>query len=668
MKRFNGRKVFLCLLSVLLVSYQCVTSPCLSMPERTIPPLSDILAASELLSDGDIPVDNSTTQGMTPLYVATNGNNNNSGLSITAPKRNLGAAIEYANSNPGKPIVIYMRGGTYYRPAAYEYLEIQRGNLMITAYPGESVTVRPHFWPNNPTSWGEEVILYSYGPHQNITIRDLTLQGWSCPFVFGAIFNVPPMRNVVIKNIRANEFRKRGSDFITSLFSTNYIGEGYFSGGDFDPSDPGIKYQIEGLILSNIYLENVDLPINIGDEDDANVKGLRISQLEVRNPAQGIGETSASDGLAIVNCDKVLIDNCIIDNIEDDGIDTKSLNVSIVNTLVQGTGRNAVKFWHSGELINSIIYDCTPIDDGAFIITGAGRMINSILMKKSVGYAGTLNYAETSSDKFEVVNSILMDLDHTFYLGTNNLQSENSLYFDMPGGLFSGQTTANSLAELNSLTNCSGNISAKPLFTNPAGEDFRLNSNSPCRDAGTATGVLLPSFDYLGNSRPQGGGYDIGPCEYASATPAHQSNYINLEVTPTSASPGGYILLTFRTDFSHYNYEGLPVDVYLAAVKKPKVTDVPSSVSDVLGGGGVYLYGNKMQSVYRFNGTVREPTWSNIAFPPVAASGSRTISVPSNPAISGDYAFAVVLVLRDTGNFVRTDGLPVENSNFFRIL
>jgi hypothetical protein len=495
-------------------------------PGRSRPALSEILAASEYLFDGDIPEDISTTSGKTPIYVDPRGDDGNSGLSITAPKRHLGAALEYANAHPFTPFVIYLRGGTYYRPADYEYQRIERGDLIITTYPGEAVTIRPHFWPGNPSSWGEEVLFYSCGPYQNITIDGLTLQGWSNPFIFGSRFDQDPMRNLVIKNINANEFRKRGPDFITEFFSTDYVSEGYLPGpDDFDPSDPDLKYQIEGLILSRCFVEEVDIGINVGDEDDANVKGLRISEVEVRNSPQE-GEGNFQDGFALVNCSQVLIDNCRIENAGDDGIDTKSFDVCVINTCVRGTYRNAVKFWHNGELINSIIYDCTPINDGAFIIgEGPARMIHSILMKKSVGYAGTFNYGSAASGRFEIVNSIFADLDHTFYVGGDDLRSLGSLYYDMPGGLFSGTADVETVEDLNLLADCSDNIAADPLLAHPAGGNFAPRTGTPLRDAGVSAGVLLPAFDYYGNPRIQGSAPDPGPIETVSPPLLEKCDY-----------------------------------------------------------------------------------------------------------------------------------------------
>jgi hypothetical protein len=125
--------------------------------------------------------------------------------------------------------------------------------------------------------------------------------------------------------------------------------------------------------------------------------------------------------------------------------------------------------------------------------------------------------------------------------------------------------------------------------------------------------------------------------------------------------------MVWLCDFSTWNYKGVRVDVYLAAIRNPKVQGGPSSVSDALGGGAVYLYGPGMKSVYRYKGKVGKPTYSNVAFPPVATAGSIDITTPTSSSLKGDYLFATAFIRRDTKTFVRTDGKPVENSNLFTI-
>ena len=58
-------------------------------------------------------------------------------------------------------------------------------------------------------------------------------------------------------------------------------------------------------------------------------------------------------------------------------------------------------------------------------------------------------------------------------------------------------------------------VNADPLFVNLSSGDFRLPASSPAINAGVATTITR---DYVGTSRPQGSGYDIGAYEYISGT------------------------------------------------------------------------------------------------------------------------------------------------------
>ena len=72
---------------------------------------------------------------------------------------------------------------------------------------------------------------------------------------------------------------------------------------------------------------------------------------------------------------------------------------------------------------------------------------------------------------------------------------------------------------------------ADPLFVNPAGSDFHIQSASLAKDHGTS--AYAPSTDFGGTSRPQGAGYDIGAYEYAGGGPTP---------TPTPTSGGNLAL------------------------------------------------------------------------------------------------------------------------------
>jgi hypothetical protein len=54
-------------------------------------------------------------------------------------------------------------------------------------------------------------------------------------------------------------------------------------------------------------------------------------------------------------------------------------------------------------------------------------------------------------------------------------------------------------------------VEGDPMFSNPSGGDFHLQSGSPAIDIGSSADA--PFDDYDGMPRPQGGGYDIGAFE-----------------------------------------------------------------------------------------------------------------------------------------------------------
>jgi len=86
---------------------------------------------------------------------------------------------------------------------------------------------------------------------------------------------------------------------------------------------------------------------------------------------------------------------------------------------------------------------------------------------------------------------------------------------------------ANTIAEVNACAwsrcaDASGNISDDPLFVNPGEGDFHLLSGSPCIDAGIdpvpdyidQSFLYLVEFDFEGDARPYGAGWDIGVDEW----------------------------------------------------------------------------------------------------------------------------------------------------------
>jgi uncharacterized repeat protein (TIGR03803 family) len=144
---------------------------------------------------------------------------------------------------------------------------------------------------------------------------------------------------------------------------------------------------------------------------------------------------------------------------------------------------------------------------------------------------------------------------------------------------------------------------------------------------------------------------------FSIALPTPVPNYINLAVSPATVSPGGQVTISYTCDFSQWDYRNQPVDIYLAAIRSPLVSDGPGTVNEALGGGTIYGYNRGMRSVQV---GVRQPTWTRVTFPPVATTGTVKTTIPG-PA--GDWVYATAFRYHGTTIWVRSDGKPVENSN-----
>jgi len=329
------------------------------------------------------------------------------------------------------------------------------------------------------------------------------------------------MRQIVVKNVVARNFTTRGGD--REFFEVPVVFDNVYPGILPDPTSA--HYQLENVILSNVESHGTELGIDVGDENDGTIKGLRISNYRFLNPPVPPDDgQSEKDAIAIVNSYKVLIDSCTISNAIHDGIDLKSYDTVVANTIVEGTGKNGVKFWRNGELINSFLARCaSAYNDGALIAKfGPCRVVNSAIIFKPVGYTGTLGIDENPSDvgSFDIVNSMFLDLAHSTYIVNDRLTSINSVYFNIRDNLFTGGVgSLGNVATLNTRPGSSNNIATDPSLADYLNGNFALRPGSSCIDAGTAAGVLLPSFDYFGRPRIRGSNPDIGPIEYVLEQP-----------------------------------------------------------------------------------------------------------------------------------------------------
>lgn len=155
----------------------------------------------------------------------------------------------------------------------------------------------------------------------------------------------------------------------------------------------------------------------------------------------------------------------------------------------------------------------------------------------------------------------------------------------------------------------------------------------------------------------------LSPLFLYANTAAWGQNYVDLDVDVVN--PNGAIKLTYSCNFDTYNYQGVPVDVYLMAIHNPAISDGPSSIADAFSGGAVQFFRPGMRSSYAPSSGSIAPTFSNVTFPSVPTAGSLIIDTVSTNTYEGNYAIAAVFTRHGSADFIRSDGLPVEMSNEF---
>ncbi len=169
-----------------------------------------------------------------------------------------------------------------------------------------------------------------------------------------------------------------------------------------------------------------------------------------------------------------------------------------------------------------------------------------------------------------------------------------------------------------------GNINADPLFVSSG--DLRLQSGSPCKDSGTASGA--PSEDLRGAARPQASGFDMGAYEFGqvaafSATPLNGLVPQDVQFTDQSAADGPAIT-SWLWNFGDSGTSGAqhPSHTYTA----PGIYTVSLAVANGTAGD-----------------TETKTNYITILLPPIP-------SAPTGPGATGIAADAITWTWQDNSN------------------
>ncbi len=189
--------------------------------------------------------------------------------------------------------------------------------------------------------------------------------------------------------------------------------------------------------------------------------------------------------------------------------------VTLVNNIIDGGsgGRKCCGVYNSGSttiLVNNTING------------GSGNRSRGVTNSGELAIATVVNNViDGGSGTYSM--GILITASSTTTLSNNDIWGADLYCMIFKSYWPSGGCVVNSIAGVNACgwTGCveaSGNISADPLFVDPVGGDFHLGDSSPCIDAGIDPAAYvdpgLVEFDFDGDARPYGAGWDIGADEW----------------------------------------------------------------------------------------------------------------------------------------------------------
>jgi len=410
------------------------------------------------------------------LYVAPWGDDNNSGLSESAPLKTIFKAVYNIASDPNEPKTIYLAEGLYSRQLNDQFfpLSIKSHTNIMGQGIGKTIIDNSH----------ESTILIAPSFSDQIKVKDITLQNGK-----GGI-NTSHSQDVLINAVEAVEV------------SNTYAAFGY-SG-----------YHNTNQVISDCTFSQITSPRTATGVDISNVSGeVKIINTEISNCSSG--EWMPTLRIDSINEADVLIDGCRFH-------DNNSTAPDVWNSIFQIGPYDDV---HSErleiEISNSAFYN-NHQSNSSFMAKATA--LNDTTHIRNCTFAGN---SGGSAALAVLGNSILEN--NLFW--NPQLQKEVIVYYGSDSGTSShaefnnncirnGQNGIYNMSPLNQVIWKLNNIASDPMFANGGNAPYRLSSQSPLIDRGVQAALGMPAYDAGGNERVWDGNgdgqavIDIGAYEY----------------------------------------------------------------------------------------------------------------------------------------------------------
>jgi hypothetical protein len=268
-----------------------------------------------------------------------------------------------------------------------------------------------------------------------------------------------------------------------------------------------------------ITVQSINGPINTVIDGDENIRcvfmtnGCSLIGFMVTN---GLAEYS---GAGVLMADDCTVSNCVITGNGSNSGGGGVCGGTVMNCVI--SGNNA---FGGGGAYGATLHNCLIRTNYAYCGGGVyTSVVNSCILTENGGYSFGGGAYEATLRNCTIVNNYVewesgsgaaySSLTNCIVWANTAYASGSSLYYE---------TVINTCASEDVVDGIDGCITNDPLFVDMANGDYRLQTNSPCIDAGT--NVLNDVADYDGVARPLDGDddgvavVDMGAFEFVSAT------------------------------------------------------------------------------------------------------------------------------------------------------
>ena len=397
------------------------------------------------------------------LYVATDGDDNNSGLSPFEPLKTIARAYINIYADEDNPHTIHVASGTYSPSATGEKYGLNMKDYVSLQGVGENETFLDADY--------QSFLILGQDHEKKYTISDLTIMNhYETMRHFSSAIEIFQPRDVTIRNVTIRNCIDVGS--VTCITT---------------PRQGNTENTLEG---NKLLLDNVTMRDNVGSctailsyIDDIVFNNFIVKNNTPNYNAEFIGGSAVAVG-GLFDPERYV---CKIYN--------SQFSNNIDGTIEWPNSPIAFEAMYN----HTYMINCTIANNEGVEATNGGAI--------SLSNFATLDlYNSIAYGNFP--NQIFLE-NGNIYGGPSHLNIHNSLIENGEEGILEQPN--------NEVAWYGENLTCDPLFDSTGDYPFALSSTSPCIDAGTLDlpeGIELPETDLAGNPRVVGASVDMGAYEY----------------------------------------------------------------------------------------------------------------------------------------------------------